>query len=177
MIYEPNKLSEYKEQFEKKEKRIGTFVGIFLVVPVSIYILITSSLVNSVLNFWLFVLGGSVIVSVLYFLISYIVLEHRDRLFIQTNNAIVKKYNENHDAILFYKRLFDVEEKPKTMYALMCWYMNVVVAMCLNDKINEAIQLIEQLDLIATKTEKKLLEKHKVMAYEMLEKKDKNDIE
>lgn len=53
---------------------------------------------------------GSIIVSVLYFLISYIVLEHRDRLFIQTNNAIVKKYNENHDAALFYKRLFDVEE-------------------------------------------------------------------
>ncbi len=59
------------------------------------------------------------------------------------------------------------------MYALMCWYMNVVVAMCLNDKINEAIQLIEQLDLIATKTEKKLLEKHKATTYEMLEKRIK----
>lgn len=92
------------------------------------------------------------------------------------NNTIVREYQEDKDSKKFLERLLAIDKKPRSMTAEIIWYINISTALSESGRQEESIALLNQLEEVATETEKELIQKNRKFIQEQLEKVQENAI-
>ncbi|MDN9333367.1 hypothetical protein KLK89_16155 [Clostridioides difficile] len=157
MIYEPENLKSKRAMYEKRDKWLIRLAFLFWSVLLFIYVNIVIPYVKSTIGFLGIIVGGIVIITIIYFFIAFFVLMQRGHQFKKMNNAIVREYHENKNGELFLERLLAIDGTPKDMNDEMTWYLNIATAFNVLGKRNECIDLFKQLEEVATEKDKEYI--------------------
>lgn len=88
----------------------------------------------------------------------------------------MREYQEDKDSKKFLERLLAIDKKPRSMTAEIIWYINISTALSESGRQEESIALLNQLEEVATETEKELIQKNRKFIQEQLEKVQENAI-
>lgn len=158
MIYEPEKLKSKKTMYKKRDRVLVIFIFLFWTVLLFVYINSVFSYAKSTVGFLSVIVGGMVIITMIYFLIVFFVLMHRGHQFRRMNNTIVREYHENKNGELFLEKLLAINKIPKDMNDEMTWYLNIATAFHVLGRQNECIALFKQLEEVATGKDKEYIQ-------------------
>lgn len=170
MVYEPKNLKSKKAMYEKRDKGLVLFAFLFWTVLLFIYVNLVFPYAKSTVGFWSIIVGGIVIVTIIYFFIGFFALMHRGHQFRKMNNTIVREYHEDKNAELFLERLLAMDKTPKDMNDELTWYLNIATAFNVLGRRNECIALFKQLEEVATGKNKEFVQNSIRFVQEQLEK-------
>ena len=158
MIYEPENLKSKKAMYEKRDKWLIRSVFLLWAVLLFSYVNIIFPYVKSTVVFLGSIVGGIVLISIIYFFIVFFVLMNRGHQFRKMNNTIVREYHENKNGELFLERLLAIDEIPKDINDEMTWYLNIATAFHVLGRRSECITLFTQLEEVATGKDKEYIQ-------------------
>lgn len=158
MIYEPENLKNKRAMYEKRDKWLVRFVFLFWTVLLFIYVNLVFPYAKSVVEFWVIIVFGIVIVTIIYFFIVFFALMHRGNQFRKMNNTIVRKYHEDKNGELFLERLLAIDGTPKDIIDEITWYLNIATAFNALGRQNECITLFKQLEEVSTGKDKEYVQ-------------------
>lgn len=170
MIYEPENLKTKKAIYEKKDNWLARLVFLFWAILLFIYANIVIPYIKSTICFLGIIVGGIVVITIIYFFIAFFALMRRGHQFRKMNNDIIKEYQENKNGELFLEKLLAIDMKSKDMRDEMTWYLNIAAAFNVLDKRNECIALLKQLEEVATEKEKEYIQNSIKFVQEQIEK-------
>lgn len=176
MIYEPEQLQKRKAMYEKKEKWLIRFIFVAWTLLLFLYVNIAISHVKSTLSFLGIIVGGIIIITVIYFFTIFLILMQRGHQFKKTNNSIVQEFHESKNGELFLKRLLAIDTTPKDMNDEMTWYLNIATAFHALGKQDECIALFKQLEEVATGKNKEYIQNSIQLIQKQLEEKNSDHI-
>ncbi|MBS6215500.1 MAG: hypothetical protein KH704_01060 [Clostridiales bacterium] len=144
--------------YEKRDKWLVRLEFLFWAILLFVYVNIVIPYVTSTIGFLGIIVGGIVVITIIYFFIVSFALMRRGHQFKKMNNDIVREYHENKNGELFLKKLLAINKAPRDMDDEMTWYLNVAAAFNVLGRRSECIALFKQLEEVATGKEKEYIQ-------------------
>ncbi|WP_313155596.1 hypothetical protein [Lacrimispora sp.] len=158
--YKPNELKNQVKVYETKEKWFARIVFFGLIVLEIAYIYFMKKFLSSIFG-TIMVIVAMVVIAICYLMIFLLMYDRLSALFSTELRNVVKKYISSKNAEQFYSDLLNMKHQPQNMRAEVMWYLNISTALIMQEKKEQGLELLDELEKVATKDEIELIQKQK----------------